>query len=112
MPLAAIPAAARPAAAAVSVVRAAAARARSVDRATAGAAGAATSSSPVGAATGATVAEGAPLPSRAMSPARRRLAGGVLALALLAPAPALAQDPGDDQYTDPFGAGQAQPTPT
>jgi pyruvate dehydrogenase E2 component (dihydrolipoamide acetyltransferase) len=41
------------------------------------------------------------------------LAASVLVLAL--PGAALAQTPGDDQYTDPFGSGQdstAQATPT
>ncbi|HEX4690534.1 MAG TPA: LPXTG cell wall anchor domain-containing protein [Solirubrobacteraceae bacterium] len=52
----------------------------------------------------------------------RRLAAPVAVLAALAfAAPALAQSPGDDQYSDPFGSGQsgggggssnATPTPT
>jgi hypothetical protein len=46
-------------------------------------------------------------------PSRRRLAALVAAALLAAPAPALAQSAGDEQYEDPFaGENQSQPTPT
>jgi outer membrane biosynthesis protein TonB len=46
-------------------------------------------------------------------PPRRRLAALVAATLLAAPAPALAQSAGDEQYEDPFaGENQSQPEPT
>jgi len=43
---------------------------------------------------------------------RRRLAPLLAALLLAAPAPALAQSAGDDQYEDPFAGQNEQPAPT
>jgi hypothetical protein len=46
-------------------------------------------------------------------PLRRRLTVLAAAALLAAPAPALGQSAGDEQYEDPFaGGGQSQPTPT
>jgi hypothetical protein len=46
-------------------------------------------------------------------PPRRRLAALAAAALLAAPAPALAQSAGDEQYEDPFAGGdQSQPEPT
>jgi hypothetical protein len=46
-------------------------------------------------------------------PPRRRLAALVATALLAAPAPALAQSAGDEQYEDPFaGENQSQPEPT
>jgi hypothetical protein len=43
---------------------------------------------------------------------RRHIISTALALACLLPASAAAQDPGDEQYEDPFGSEeQSQPTP-
>jgi 2-oxoglutarate dehydrogenase E2 component (dihydrolipoamide succinyltransferase) len=47
-----------------------------------------------------------------LGPTRRRLAALAAALLLAAPAPALAQSAGDDQYEDPFaGQNEEQPAP-
>ena len=47
------------------------------------------------------------------APHRRRLAALLAAALLAAPAPALAQSAGDEQYEDPFaGENQSQPEPT
>ena len=43
-------------------------------------------------------------------PVRRRLAALAAAALLAAPAPALAQSAGDDQYEDPFGGDQQEQT--
>ena len=50
---------------------------------------------------------------RAMLAPRRRLAALIAAGLLAAPAPALGQSAGDDQYEDPFAGGdqQEQPSP-